>query len=264
MEQGCSSAVVEEYDMFFQGWITDKSYCMRLCLALSMSSCMAGCGSESGNFGVESFAPTTAHMFMKTQTTNVPWIEGQVYGGWLDLFSGYGTIEALEATASQTLISLWPAASATPSETHSALVTSTASFGDFDAGVIVTTLAQLRTPMANPWEVGWVLWHYTDNTHFYYITLKPSGWELGKEDPAYPGDQRYLATGSSPTFPVGAPYNVRITQSKNAMTVWVNGRVLTSFTDTQRPYTSGKLGLYCEDSHVTYGEATVNKVLISA
>lgn len=246
--------------MVFQGWIQDKNRCIRFCLALGLSSCVVGCSSENRNSGGLPSAPTTA----KTQLTGVPWIDGQVYGGWFGRFNGYGVVEALEAAPSQTSLSLWPATSTTPSQTHSALVTSTAFFGDFDAGVIVTTLAQLRTPVPNTWEVGWVLWHYTDDEHFYYIILKPNGWELGKEDPAYPGSQRYLATGSSPRFSVGVPYQVRITQSGNAMTLWVNGVLLTSFTDAERPYTSGNLGLYCEDSRVTYRNATLNGVLIPA
>ena len=44
------------------------------------------------------------------------------------------------------------------------------------------------------------MWDYTDNNHFSYLALKTNGWELGKRDPAYPGGQRFLATGSdSPT-----------------------------------------------------------------
>ena len=92
-----------------------------------------------------------------------------------------------------------------PDETHSALLTSKRTWSDQTFSFTTTTLAQLRQGSApNPWEVGWVLWHYTDNTHFYSFIAKPNGWELGKEDPAYPGAQRFLASGPSPTYPVGA------------------------------------------------------------
>jgi hypothetical protein len=103
-----------------------------------------------------------------------------------------------------------------------------------------------------------VLWHYSDSAHFYALTLKPNGWELSKEDPAYPGNQRYLATGSSPTFPIGAMYNAQIAQTGNSITVSVNGNQLTKFTDTERPYTSGSLGLYSEEAQVDFGAINVN------
>jgi hypothetical protein len=110
----------------------------------------------------------------------------------------------------------------------------------------ILTRHQLRTPVPNPWEVAWVLWHYTDDTHFYYLALKPNGWELGKEDPAYPGAQRYLATGSDRKFPIGSWYSTTIVQ---------RGAVIT-FTDGQRPYRSGHAGLYNEDADVRFDRIT--------
>ena len=105
----------------------------------------------------------------------------------------------------------WPATS--PAETHASLVTGPVAVGDMTLEVSSTTTRQLRTGSApNPWEVAWVLWHYSDNVHFYYFVAKPNGWELGKADPAYPGAQRFLATGSSPSFPIGPWYRVRMSR----------------------------------------------------
>jgi hypothetical protein len=119
------------------------------------------------------------------------------------------------------------------------------------------TVRQLRTGSApNPWEAAWALWHYTDNEHFYYVILKPNGWELGKEDPAYPGAQRFLATGESP-FPIGPTYTVRVRQIGNVTTVWADGRQLVSFTDNERPYRSGAIGLYNEDAEVEFDGVSV-------
>jgi hypothetical protein len=113
------------------------------------------------------------------------------------------------------------------------------------------TQQQLRTGTApNAWEVAWVLWNYTDNTHFYYFIAKPNGWELGKEDPAYPGAQRFLAAGSSPTYAIGQWLNVKVVQSSNTIKVYVNGTLITTFTDNERPYSGGKIGFYSEDSLV--------------
>ena len=121
------------------------------------------------------------------------------------------------------------------------------------------TVRQLRTGTApNPWEVGWTLWHQTDNTHFYYFILKPNGWELGKADPAYAGAQRFLATGGQ-VFSPSAWHTVRVRQVGSAMTVWVDGSPVASFTDNERPYTNGAFGLYNEDAEVHFDEVHIGK-----
>jgi len=221
-------------------------------------------------------APTTTTTVAPTTTTTVPavtpllsetfdsplltgWLDGSVHGNWVSTYNGYGVNGTeLDASKGSGVLTESPKASTTPGETHASLVNSTASFGDSDTTVWLTTEAQLRTGSTpNAWEVGWVLWHYTDDTHFYYFAPKPNGWELGKEDPAYPGAQRYLATGSSPTFPVGRAYTVRVRQVANTITVWVNGSQIVSFTDSQAPYLRGTLGLYNEDSHVHFDDVLV-------
>ncbi|GAC1610355.1 MAG: hypothetical protein NVS3B26_16660 [Mycobacteriales bacterium] len=145
-------------------------------------------------------------------------------------------------------VTLAPATSTSPGETHAALARSVASYGDVDVTTTMTTQTQLRTGSpANAWEVGWLLWHYADNSHFYYVSLKPTGLELGKEDPAYPGAQRFLVTTGT-AYPIGSSHTVRVVQVSNAVTVYVDGAVAASFQDVERPYTSGNLGLYDEDS----------------
>ena len=76
-----------------------------------------------------------------------------------------------------------------------------ATWGDLDFTIRLRTLAQRRRGQPNPWEVGWLLWRYTDNDHFYSFIVKPNGFELGKQDPAYPGRQRFLAYAYAPAFP---------------------------------------------------------------
>ena len=185
------------------------------------------------------------------------WADGSRHGNWRDQFGGYGkvgiTLDGTHVQASS------PKASKSPSETHAALVTSLVSFGDVDITVKMKTIKQLRTPRPNPWEMAWVLWHYTDDVHFYYVILKTNGWELGKEDPAYPGNQRFLITDSSPAFRPGTWYVVHIQQVGASINVWVGGTKLGSFTDRQRPYTWGSLGLYCEDSYVGFANVLVTK-----
>ena len=147
-----------------------------------------------------------------------------------------------------------PAAPKSLSETHAALVTSSTTFtNDVNYRGTTRTVKQLRqNNPANAWEVSWLIWNFKDNTSFYYVVLKPGGWELGKADPAYPGAQRFLATGSNIKFPVGSwnTFEIVHDQAAGAMTVKVNGTLLVSFTDKERPYTSGKVGFYAEDAEV--------------
>jgi hypothetical protein len=183
------------------------------------------------------------------------WVDGSRHGRWLDRFGGYGKV-GISVDGSRVL-SEFPKASRHPSETHAGLVTSLRTFGDMDLTLRMKTIRQLRTPSPNPWEMAWILWHYTDYTHFYYLILKTNGWELGKEDPAYPGNQRFLITQSSPSFRPGPWYSVHIRQVGNRITIWVGRKRLRSFTDHQRPYRRGSLGLYCEDSQVEFGNVLV-------
>lgn len=184
------------------------------------------------------------------------WQDGHAYGGWRSQFDGWGTT-AVKDVAGRPVLSQRPRPATQVDGTDASLVTSTREFGDLDLRVRLRTVDQLRTPEPNPWEVAWVIWHYTDNTHFYYLALKPNGWELGKEDPAYPGAQRFLATGSTPRFPVGAWYDVRVRQVGDATTVWVDGLRLTAHRDTERPYRRGAVGLYNEDADVQFRDVSV-------
>src|SRR5205085_10706971 len=122
---------------------------------------------------------------------------------WISAFAGFGCVQ-VESNGTQSWLDESPKVGTTSSETHSALVLGPSFSNALTFSVSLNTVAQLRRGSPpNPWEVAWVLWHYTDNNHFYYFVPKTNGWELGKEDPAYPGSQRFLATGSSPTFSIG-------------------------------------------------------------
>ncbi|MEV6212889.1 family 16 glycoside hydrolase [Kitasatospora sp. NPDC051914] len=169
-----------------------------------------------------------------------------VHGPWRVVFDGEGLVGFDDGT-----VVLKPRHSAAPSETHAALVVSVDSHGKLDYRLQMRTAEQFRRPDPNSWEVAWVLWHYTDPQHFYYLALKPTGWELGKEDPAYPGSQRFLATGL-PAYPIGPWYDVEIQQSGPTMSVTVQDRPLVTFTDEERPYLEGNVGLYSEDAHAEF------------
>jgi hypothetical protein len=173
--------------------------------------------------------------------------DGSRHGQWRSVFDGYGRTSMHGGT-----VYLDPAPSRRPSVTHASLMVSVAAFGDVDYRLRVKTIAQLRRPRPNAWEVGWVIWHYTDPQHFYYLALKPNGWELGQENPAYPGAQRFLLTGSSPRFPPGRWHTVRIQQSSDAVRVTVDSTLLATYRDTANPYRHGSVGVYAEDARVAF------------
>ena len=169
---------------------------------------------------------------------------------WYSVFNGYG-MTSVAGSGAQEVITLSPGRARTQRDTHAALVLSKAWDQDFVAITHVRTLSQLRKGAAghpNPWEVGWVVWHYTSNQRFYALTLEPTGWVLSKQDPAYRGGERFLASAPYPRFAVGVTHSVGIVQSGNQITVSADGHLLTQFTDTQRPYLSGAFGVYSEDS----------------
>jgi hypothetical protein len=152
---------------------------------------------------------------------------------------------------------LEPMASTRASETHAALVLSARSFSDVAFGAIYRTIAQLRTgSRPNSWETAWAVFGYADNAHFYYVAFKTNGWELGKADPAYPGAQRFLATGDVPTSAIGTDHSFDIKQNGATITVHLDGNHLTTFTDDERPYLSGKVGFYTEDAKVAFDNVT--------
>lgn len=192
-----------------------------------------------------------------TYSTGTCLADGKSFGSWTSVYAGYGCNSITKLTNGAAL-SIRPKTSTVSSETHAGLVTGPAFSGDISYQVDVQTAQPLRSP-PNAWEVAWVIWNYTDDTHFYYFVAKPNGWELGKEDPAYPGAQRFLATGSSPTFPIGKFYKVKITQVANTISVYVDGVLIKSFTDNERPYTSGKIGVYSEDALIYAQSVSVSR-----
>ena len=193
---------------------------------------------------------------------NTCFTDGSNFGPWTEVFGDYSSSACVqvESNGSQTWLDENPAVSTDPNIGHSSLAAGPSFSNPLTFNVSAITVAQLRQGSApNPWEVAWVLWHYTDNTHFYSFTAQPNGWVLAKEDPAYTGNQRFLATGSSPTFPIGQWYNIEIVETaQNTITVYVGGQLITTFTDTERPYTSGRIALYTEESHAQYENVSVS------
>lgn len=183
------------------------------------------------------------------------WSQGSRHGPWQAVFDGYG-----RTTGDAQSVSLSPQAPTGPQDTHAALVTTRRSYGDVVVRARLRVEQQLRSDQPNPWEVGWLLWHYASPARFYALTLKPNGWELSKQDPDYPGGQRFLASGTARTFSVGSWHTLGVVQVGDVLTVSADEQPLVRFTDSVRPYLDGGVGLYSEDARVRFDDVQISAV----
>jgi hypothetical protein len=216
-------------------------------------------------------APPTTTTVAPTTTTTIPassnspeafsamgstvWSDGQTKNTWKDQWNGYGTAQTTaDSTLNANVAALEPEVPTSPAQTHSTLLTTQTRYTSPTFTVPVRTVQQLRQGSPpNPWEVAWVLWDFNPTTDsFYGLILKPNGWELVKETN---GIESFIATGSAPTFPIGPWYTVTVSQSGSHIAVSVNGSPLVSANDGS--FTTGAIGLYCEDSIAHFGNVKV-------
>lgn len=182
--------------------------------------------------------------------------DGDTFGPWQVNFAGYGKVETDSKRGGA--LTLEPKVATQADQTHAGLVTSRESFAGrcLRAKYVLRTSEQLRTgSRANPWEMAWAVWDYTDNHHFMYFIAKPNGVELGQRHPDYPGGQRFLATSSSPTVQPGDKVRIKVKRvvgnDGSTMTrVWLNKELVAKFLDRLHPYTAGAVGVYTEDARV--------------
>jgi len=196
-------------------------------------------------------AATPSLPFIEAWTEFDPgvWRERSSYGSWYTRYAGYGSVTLVGAPPST--LELLPAPATAADTTHAGLVTTTQSFGNVLLAATITTVKQLRTPNPNPWEVGWLLWHYRDDRHFYYLIVKPNGWELGKRVSGST-DQHFLLACPTPVFPVGT-HTVQVLQVGPTIQIVADGLLLGTFVDRDDPYLNGSIGLYAEDAQVRFG-----------
>ncbi|MBK9433971.1 MAG: calcium-binding protein [Micrococcales bacterium] len=180
--------------------------------------------------------------------------DGDTFGSWQVVFAGYGAVNATDPMAEPT-----PGGSRGSESTHAALVVSADNVSKVSSRVRLNEQLRTTSP-ANPWEAGWLIAGYTDPEHFYYVACKTNGWELGKRDPAYPGGQRFLATGDEPCARLGQSTRVQLVHKGPRLTVKINKEVVVTFTDDERAYRSGRAGLYTEDADVTFDRIVMTSV----
>jgi hypothetical protein len=177
----------------------------------------------------------------------------QTFRGALVLAISFGGLVTANAVDSNTVLRLAPKKPTSASETHAALAISSKRIsGAYHITGRAKVVAQFRAS-PNAWEAAWILSNYQDDTHFYYLTLKTNGWELGKRDPNYPGGQRFLATGATPALKIGAWYSFDVAVIGAQMMLSIDGSPVSIFCDTEAPlYTAGRIDLYTEDADVRF------------
>ena len=165
---------------------------------------------------------------------------------WEIVYTGYGTVGIENG-----LLSMAPMVAKALSETHAPLVAVNSNswnstWNDYSFSVKMNTTQQLRvgsTP--NPWEVGWLLFRYSDAQHFYYFSQKTNGIELGKFNN---GSQTFLATADNPKLTLNTWNTYKIVVKANNIKVSINGTQVVDYTDNSTPYLTGRVGLYNEDA----------------
>ena len=155
-----------------------------------------------------------------------------------------------QSTISATGATLWSETPTSPDETHSSLVTTSSTWGDQTISFTTTTLDQLREGSApNPWEVGWVMFHFRDLANYYWFMVKTNGFELGKKQGS--DTQIFLHTGALPALTVGDSVKVTVRVRGARIRVWVAGTQVVDYTDPN-PLPRGSVGLYEEDSRASF------------
>ena len=196
------------------------------------------------------------------------WTDGSKFGPWTVAWSGFGCVEAVTDSSGGTWLNETPKASKSRGRSALTFGPSPGAVTSYTYLVSIKTLAQIDSN-PKPWQVGWALWSYTDQNHFYDVVLKPNGWELDKEYLNSTGTQSqcFLASGTNYEFPIGVRYDLQIHDAivgvaTKTITVEVSGPTiptpitLVTYTDAGAcgvsPYMSGSIALYDEAASVDF------------
>jgi len=204
--------------------------------------------------------PTNLHDNFDNQTYDLLPSETSPNGKWYGMWNGNGQLSASSDLTSDTnVFVLSPQSADSKNVTHSALVVSTLEFQNFTLSADVRTDQQLREHNPpNSWESGWIMWHWIDPTHLYYIAMKTNGPEVGKYDGGTnPSSQIILKTKSSPQAKVGEWNHIDLKVVGNHIVLLVDKIKVFDFYDNSS-FSSGKIGLYCEDSRVSFDNIRVD------
>jgi hypothetical protein len=172
---------------------------------------------------------------------------------WTVAYDGYGEVGLENRSAS-----LRPMTSERPTESHAALALAGGSnWHDYTFAARMSLQQQLRKNSApNEWETGWLLFRYMDGARSYYLIHKTNGIELGKLVPPRGEGQVFLVTKPRPRAVPGRWYDYRIEVRGANIKVFIDDELQIDYTDPN-PILRGGVGLYTEDAHVHFRQATV-------
>ncbi len=242
--------------------------CLRHAAAVAAVTVLVGCetmlisappsaGATFPSGGSEPGLRRTAQLLEGIQVSGQCLSEGSSIGSWYVRYTGFGCV-GVGDDRDAVLLTLRPQSAQAPEDTHAALAVGPTLPARYTLSADVRTISQLRVNSPpNAWEAAWLVWSYLDDAHFYYFIPKANGWELGKRDPAYPGGQRFLATGDWSSVAPGAWQSIQVAAGPGSMRVSVGGTPLVDFFDEERPYTSGRLAMYSEDAEVQIRNVTL-------
>jgi hypothetical protein len=178
---------------------------------------------------------------------------------WTVEYTGHGFSGRIAEKGGNGIYRMFPMTSTSTDETHASLVTTVGDYSNFRLAVDSRTDDQLRKNSSpKKWEVGWTFFRYTDTFHYYWFSLKPNGFELGKKDCSSCTDpvdgQIILLTGPLPTLKINAWSQWIIEMKENKIKIFVDGNKIIDFVDPSmsEQLGSGKVAMYTEDAKVSF------------
>ena len=176
-------------------------------------------------------------------------------GKWHVAYTGFGSVGVQQdPNTGNHYFFEQPKTATSKKRTYASMVLTTQQYSDFEMDIDAKTVAQLRQNNSpNPWETAWIFWHYTDEFHYYALTLKTNGIQIEKKDNNNHDDSAeiYLWDTSSPAVKLGQWQHIKIRHEGSStphIQVWVDGIKAADFVDDQplssSQLSSGSMGMY--------------------
>jgi len=186
---------------------------------------------------------------------------------WSVLYTGHGLAGIIAEKDDVNVYQMYPKKSTSAKETHATLVSSKDKFSNFRLVVDVRTDQQLRqNSEPNMWEAAWIFFRYTDTFHYYWFSLKPNGFELGKKDCnscVDPTDgQIILYTAALPTLKIRQWSQWTIEAVDNNIIVSIDGNKIITFKDKNmsKELNNGEIAMYTEDAKVSFDNMYISQL----
>ena len=188
-------------------------------------------------------------------------------GKWHVAYTGFGSVGVQQdPNTGNHYFFEQPKTATSRSETHASMVLTTQQYSDFEMDIDAKTVAQLRQNNSpNPWETAWIFWHYTDEFHYYALTLKTNGIQIEKKDNNNHDDSAeiYLKFSNAPKLELDNWVHIKLRVIGTHITLWADGNQVLDFTDkipSSDVMSSGNIGLYNEDAKVNFDNVSIKDI----